>query len=77
MPMEMDTTDLIARARAGDHNAFRDLESGTKRGRLRRERDRVRRPAVSSVPWGEPRELSLNPPDKFGCFRRVNVKGAL
>ena len=23
--MEMDTTDLIARARAGDHNAFRDL----------------------------------------------------
>jgi len=25
MPMEMDTTDLIARARAGDHNAFRDL----------------------------------------------------
>src|SRR6185437_13682502 len=25
MPMETDTTDLIARARAGDHNAFRDL----------------------------------------------------
>jgi RNA polymerase sigma-70 factor (TIGR02960 family) len=25
MPMEMDTTDLIARARAGDHNAFREL----------------------------------------------------
>src|SRR5947199_1421983 len=25
MPMEMDTTDLIARARAGDHDAFRDL----------------------------------------------------
>src|SRR2546429_3880940 len=25
MPMEMDTTDLIARARVGDHNAFRDL----------------------------------------------------
>jgi RNA polymerase sigma-70 factor (TIGR02960 family) len=25
MPMGMDTTDLIARARAGDHNAFRDL----------------------------------------------------
>jgi RNA polymerase sigma-70 factor (ECF subfamily) len=25
MPMEMDTTDLIGRARAGDHNAFRDL----------------------------------------------------
>jgi RNA polymerase sigma-70 factor (TIGR02960 family) len=25
MPMEMDTTDLIAQARAGDHNAFRDL----------------------------------------------------
>src|SRR3984885_12994137 len=25
MPMEMDTTDLIARARAGDHNAFRDV----------------------------------------------------
>ena len=23
--MEMDTTDLIAWARAGDHNAFRDL----------------------------------------------------
>src|ERR1700677_4189223 len=28
MPMEMDTTDLIARARAGDHNAFRDLIQG-------------------------------------------------
>jgi RNA polymerase sigma-70 factor (TIGR02960 family) len=28
MPMEMDTTDLIARARAGDHNAFRDLVEG-------------------------------------------------
>src|SRR6202050_1739394 len=27
-PMEMDTTDLIARARAGDHNAFRDLVQG-------------------------------------------------
>jgi hypothetical protein len=26
--MEMDTTDLIARARAGDHNAFRDLLQG-------------------------------------------------
>jgi RNA polymerase sigma-70 factor (TIGR02960 family) len=26
--MEMDTTDLIARARAGDHNAFRDLVEG-------------------------------------------------
>jgi RNA polymerase sigma-70 factor (TIGR02960 family) len=26
--MEMDTTDLIARARAGDHNAFRDLVQG-------------------------------------------------
>src|SRR5437588_1284954 len=25
MPMETDTTDLIARARAGDHNAFREL----------------------------------------------------
>src|SRR5436305_3380650 len=25
MPMETDTTDLIARARAGDHDAFRDL----------------------------------------------------
>src|SRR5256884_4246390 len=25
MPMETDTTDLIARAGAGDHNAFRDL----------------------------------------------------
>src|ERR1700722_19778220 len=28
MAMEMDTTDLIARARAGDHNAFRDLVEG-------------------------------------------------
>src|SRR3984885_6602455 len=28
MPMETDTTDLIARARAGDHNAFRDLVQG-------------------------------------------------
>jgi RNA polymerase sigma-70 factor (ECF subfamily) len=28
MPMEMDTTNLIARARAGDHNAFRDLVQG-------------------------------------------------
>src|SRR6202167_4359407 len=28
MPMEMDTTDLIARARAGDNNAFRDLVQG-------------------------------------------------
>jgi RNA polymerase sigma-70 factor (ECF subfamily) len=28
MRMEMDTTDLIARARAGDHNAFRDLVQG-------------------------------------------------
>jgi len=28
MEMEMDTTDLIARARAGDHNAFRDLVQG-------------------------------------------------
>jgi RNA polymerase sigma-70 factor (TIGR02960 family) len=28
MPMEMDTTDLIALARAGDHNAFRDLVQG-------------------------------------------------
>jgi RNA polymerase sigma-70 factor (TIGR02960 family) len=28
MPMQMDTTDLIARARAGDHNAFRDLVQG-------------------------------------------------
>ncbi|MFD8007626.1 sigma-70 family RNA polymerase sigma factor [Streptomyces mirabilis] len=26
--MEMDTTDLIARARTGDHNAFRDLVQG-------------------------------------------------
>jgi RNA polymerase sigma-70 factor (TIGR02960 family) len=31
MPMEMDTTDLIARARAGDHNAFRDLVQGHSR----------------------------------------------
>ncbi|NUU24646.1 MAG: RNA polymerase subunit sigma-70 [Streptomycetaceae bacterium] len=28
MTMEMDTTDLITRARAGDHNAFRDLVQG-------------------------------------------------
>jgi RNA polymerase sigma-70 factor (TIGR02960 family) len=28
MPMELDTTDLIARARAGDHHAFRDLVEG-------------------------------------------------
>src|SRR6185312_7355123 len=28
MPMELDTTDLMARARAGDHNAFRDLVQG-------------------------------------------------
>jgi RNA polymerase sigma-70 factor (ECF subfamily) len=28
MPMETDTTDLIARARAGDHDAFRDLFQG-------------------------------------------------
>ncbi|NUR57986.1 MAG: sigma-70 family RNA polymerase sigma factor [Catenulispora sp.] len=28
MPMETDTTDLIARARAGDHHAFRDLVQG-------------------------------------------------
>src|SRR5690242_1514206 len=28
MPMESDTTDLIARARAGDHDAFRDLVQG-------------------------------------------------
>jgi RNA polymerase sigma-70 factor (ECF subfamily) len=28
MPMEMETTDLIARARAGDHDAFRDLVQG-------------------------------------------------
>ena len=28
MPMEMDTTDLIARARAGDHDAFRNLVQG-------------------------------------------------
>jgi hypothetical protein len=31
MPMEMDTTDLIARARAGDHDAFRDLVQGHSR----------------------------------------------
>jgi RNA polymerase sigma-70 factor (ECF subfamily) len=31
MPMEMDTADLIARARAGDHNAFRDLVQGHSR----------------------------------------------
>jgi RNA polymerase sigma-70 factor (TIGR02960 family) len=28
MPMETDTTDLITRARAGDHDAFRDLVQG-------------------------------------------------
>jgi RNA polymerase sigma-70 factor (ECF subfamily) len=28
MPMEMDTADLIGRARAGDHDAFRDLVQG-------------------------------------------------
>jgi RNA polymerase sigma-70 factor (TIGR02960 family) len=28
MPMQMDTTELIARARAGDHDAFRDLVQG-------------------------------------------------
>src|SRR5690348_6073150 len=28
IPMEMDTTDLIARARSGDHDAFRDLVQG-------------------------------------------------
>jgi RNA polymerase sigma-70 factor (TIGR02960 family) len=28
MPMEIDATDLIARARAGDHNAFGDLVQG-------------------------------------------------
>jgi RNA polymerase sigma-70 factor (TIGR02960 family) len=28
MPMEIDTTDLIARARAGDHDAFSDLVQG-------------------------------------------------
>src|SRR5690349_24966873 len=28
MPMEVDTTDLITRARAGDHTAFRDLVQG-------------------------------------------------
>ncbi|NUP41860.1 MAG: sigma-70 family RNA polymerase sigma factor [Streptomyces sp.] len=28
MPMETDTTDLIAKARAGDHHAFRDLVQG-------------------------------------------------
>jgi len=31
MPMEMDTTDLIARARAGDQDAFRDLVQGHSR----------------------------------------------
>jgi RNA polymerase sigma factor (sigma-70 family) len=31
MPMQMDTTDLIARARAGDHDAFRDLVQGHSR----------------------------------------------
>jgi RNA polymerase sigma-70 factor (ECF subfamily) len=31
MPMETDTTDLIVRARAGDHNAFRDLVQGHSR----------------------------------------------
>jgi RNA polymerase sigma-70 factor (ECF subfamily) len=31
MPMEMDTTDLIARARAGDHDAFGDLVQGHSR----------------------------------------------
>src|SRR5207302_7505633 len=31
MPMETYTTDLIARARAGDHNAFRDLVQGHSR----------------------------------------------
>jgi RNA polymerase sigma-70 factor (TIGR02960 family) len=31
MPMETDTTDLIARARAGDHIAFRDLVQGHSR----------------------------------------------
>jgi RNA polymerase sigma-70 factor (ECF subfamily) len=31
MPMEMDATDLIARARAGDHNAFRELVQGHSR----------------------------------------------
>jgi RNA polymerase sigma-70 factor (ECF subfamily) len=31
MPMETDTTDLIARARAGDHLAFRDLVQGHSR----------------------------------------------
>jgi RNA polymerase sigma-70 factor (TIGR02960 family) len=31
MPMEMDTADLIARARAGDHDAFRDLVQGHSR----------------------------------------------
>jgi RNA polymerase sigma-70 factor (TIGR02960 family) len=28
MPMEIDTTELIARARTGDHNAFRELVEG-------------------------------------------------
>jgi RNA polymerase sigma factor (sigma-70 family) len=31
MPMQMDTTDLIARARVGDHDAFRDLVQGHSR----------------------------------------------
>jgi RNA polymerase sigma-70 factor (ECF subfamily) len=31
MPMETDTTDLIARARAGDHNAFGELVEGHSR----------------------------------------------
>jgi RNA polymerase sigma-70 factor (TIGR02960 family) len=31
MPMETDTADLIARARAGDHDAFRDLVQGHSR----------------------------------------------
>jgi RNA polymerase sigma-70 factor (ECF subfamily) len=31
MPMETDTTDLITRARAGDHDAFRDLVQGHSR----------------------------------------------
>jgi hypothetical protein len=28
MPVEMDTTNLIARDRAGDHSSFRDLVQG-------------------------------------------------